>query len=118
MACPSQWDAWDAEGNYYYLRYRGGYGSVARYETENWCEDIEHDQFIEEVAVFEYGHPLDGSMTLEEFAVHAGIELAPSIERTAFWRNIKDKLTEEFAGDEAALGRVDRILGNVDLDQE
>lgn len=23
-ACPSQWDAWDADGVYYYIRYRFG----------------------------------------------------------------------------------------------
>lgn len=28
-ACPSQWDAWDEEGNYWYLRFRHGYGSAS-----------------------------------------------------------------------------------------
>ena len=115
MACPSQWDAWDAEGNYYYLRYRSAYGSVTRYSNENWMNT---DEQGEVVSTFEYGHPLDGSMTLEEFAGHAGIELDPGISRTAFWRHTKNQLTERFAGDEAALGRVDNLLGNIELDQE
>lgn len=25
---PSQWDGWDADGNYYYMRYRFGIGTV------------------------------------------------------------------------------------------
>lgn len=28
LACPAQWDAWDTEGQYYYLRYRFGHGTV------------------------------------------------------------------------------------------
>jgi hypothetical protein len=24
FACPSQWDAWDENGTYYYIRYRWG----------------------------------------------------------------------------------------------
>jgi hypothetical protein len=62
-ACPSQWDAWDADGRYYYLRYRSGHGSVradgARYP----------------VADFDYGDSLDGFIELEKFAELAGIRL-------------------------------------------
>src|SRR5437870_4567412 len=41
VACPAQWDAWDAEGNYYYLRYRSGCGRIERYETQGqfWDEE-------------------------------------------------------------------------------
>jgi len=77
MACPSQWDAWDAEGYYYYLRYRSGHGSITRYGgPEGQGRDDAWNNF-EGVLIseFTYGHPLDGSMTLEEFAQHAGIEL-------------------------------------------
>ena len=51
VACPSQWDAWDADGNYYYLRYRSGHGSVRRYRTENWTDSTD-DEFIETIADF------------------------------------------------------------------
>lgn len=115
MACPSQWDAWDAEGNYYYLRYRSAHGTITRYRDEGWLYSEEQGETIAE---FEYGHPLDGCMSLEEFAGHAGIELAPDMSRTAFWRHTKNQLRERFAGDEAALGRVDGLLGNIELDQE
>lgn len=133
MACPSQWDAWDAEGNYYYLRYRGGCGSVDQYATENWVDAPWVDnpdetqpgwirrantEYVRTVVEFQYGHPLDGSITLEEFAVQAGIALAPDLDRTGFWRNIRNKLTQDFAGNESALRRVDSILRSVDLDQE
>lgn len=33
-ACPSQWNAWDAAGQYYYLRYRGGRGTVETAASE------------------------------------------------------------------------------------
>lgn len=133
MACPSQWDTWDADGNYYYLRYRSGYGTVTQYKTENWVGAPWVDgpgesepgwavransEFIADITSFEYGDHLDGSMTLEDFARHSGLELSPQLERTAFWRNIKNQLTSEFAGNTEALGRVDRILGGVNLDEE
>lgn len=36
--CPDQWDAWDISGNYYYLFYRGGIGSIndsSSYDCDN-----------------------------------------------------------------------------------
>jgi len=32
-ACPSQWDAWTTSGQYLYLRYRFGRGTVDAYDT-------------------------------------------------------------------------------------
>jgi len=91
MACPSQWDAWDADGNYYYLRYRSGHGSIRRYRTENWPDSIE-SEFIAEVADFTYGHPLDGHITLEEFAYLAGVTLAPGLMHTGYGDHLRDEL--------------------------
>lgn len=72
IACPSQWDAWDAEGNYYYLRFRSGLGTVDQYDSpdvEQWdrvpagntdgfeYEDsgfIELDEFIKRCPEVEY----------------------------------------------------------------
>jgi hypothetical protein len=133
QACPSQWDAWDADGNYYYLRYRSGCGSVTQYKSENWAgapwvENPDESrpgwakrantEFIADIAEFVHGDPLDGSITLEEFAALAGMSLSDGIQRTAFWRHTKNQLTEEFAGDEVALARVDEVLGSVNLDEE
>jgi hypothetical protein len=117
MACPSQWDAWDDTGNYYYLRYRSGHGSVTQYVSENWVGS-RGDEFVAHISDFKYGHPLDGTITLEKFAELAGLTLAPGIERTAYWRGVKNKLTGEFAGDPAALGRVEEMLKNINLDEE
>lgn len=39
FACPSQWDAWDADGQYYYLRYRHGHGTMNRYDNPEWSYD-------------------------------------------------------------------------------
>jgi hypothetical protein len=94
-ACPSQWDAWDAEGNYYYLRFRHGCGSVTRYADENWVSGSYEDAVGSRtgIASFEHGDPLDGSIELDEFARLAGIELAPDIMITGFGDHIADELT-------------------------
>lgn len=61
--CPSQWDAWDADGTYYYLRYSWGTGTVERNGNEV-------------VARFSCAPGWDGIIELEEFARLAGIKLA------------------------------------------
>ena len=91
IACPSQWDAWDADGNYYYLRYRGGHGSVRRYRTDNWT-DSDEDEYIETIADFTYGHPLDGCIDLASFADLAGIALASRLMHTRYGDHLRDEL--------------------------
>jgi hypothetical protein len=128
-ACPSQWDAWDAEGRYYYLRYRHGYGSVESAESEEvWDKRFENLQWDEQEkvwrgedpvtleATFEHGHPLDGHISLEDFAQLAGITLAANLDTTGFWRHIHNQLSEEFKDDPGALARADQLLGGIDLD--
>ena len=83
LACPSQWNAWDAEGNYYYLRYRHGYGQVRQYQSEQWYE-ADEDQWIADIASFEFGDSLDGSIGLEHFAELAGIKLDPNMVMTDY----------------------------------
>lgn len=74
-ACPSQWDAWDDQGRYYYLRYRSGLGSVERFSDAEWhLRDDEPEVIVE----FEHGHPLDGCISLIDFAELAGLKLAVS----------------------------------------
>jgi hypothetical protein len=110
IACPSQWDLWDSEGRYLYARYRHGCGDVRQYKSENWvdapaCEDPEpgmpgsayrtNSEFIRHVTGFRYGHPLDGSMSLDEFAEHAGLELAENLMYSSFGDYLADKLILE-----------------------
>jgi len=95
IACPSQWDAWDEQDNYYYLRFRHGYGTVTRYKTENWVGSDE-DEFIARVAEFEYGADDNlGDITLEDFAMQAGIELAPGLHETSYGHHLADQLIME-----------------------
>lgn len=73
-ACPSQWDAWDSEGKYWYLRYRSGYGTAVNFESQDpdtWTVDQLDNPHFE----FAYGDRLDGSITLDLFCQLAGIEL-------------------------------------------
>lgn len=110
IACPSQWDAWDADGNYYYLRYRHGYGEMRQYQDENWVDapwkdDIDksvpgwgiyaNTAYVRTVAVFEHGDPLDGVISLEEFAEKAGIGLAPELVKTGLADHFAFELTME-----------------------
>jgi hypothetical protein len=111
IACPSQWDAWDGDGNYYYLRYRYGYGEMCQYQSENWVDapwrdDIDKSvpgwgrlanvEYIRTVAEFEHGDPLDGSISLEEFTRLAGVTLSPQIVTEGFGTHVENKLKEEF----------------------
>jgi hypothetical protein len=71
-ACPSQWDAWDDHGQYWYLRYRSGFGSAEIQPTpdpDGWV-------FKPAEITFAWGHPLDGFIELARFARLAGITLA------------------------------------------
>ena len=71
-ACPSQWDAWDATGQYYYLRFRSGLGSV---ETAESANAYRSSGPLASVADFRHGDHLDGSMGLDEFLAHAGMRM-------------------------------------------
>lgn len=67
--CPSQWDAWTAEGRYIHLRYRYGQGIATYYDSPDSNEGA--NQHIK----FYHGDPLDGVISLEDFCIQAGIEL-------------------------------------------
>lgn len=78
--CPSQWDAWDADGNVYYLRYRWGGGRMdlkARMTEDGllWLDDR-----APTVAAFQVPEdPMGGVISLEEFAQRAGIALGEGV---------------------------------------
>jgi hypothetical protein len=117
--CPSQWNAWDETGQYYYLRYRHSVGEVMKFRDENWTFDETQPYPGEVVARFEWGeNDNDGFITLELFCEHAGFTIAEDCERTAFWRNISDQLGVAFQENPAALERADQLLEGIDLDKE
>lgn len=74
VTCPAQWDAWDTEYRYYYLRYRHGHGTVERTHTK---DDYEAGHAAELVAAFETGDNHAAADELPDFLRYAGIELAP-----------------------------------------
>jgi hypothetical protein len=55
-ACPSQWDGWDANGVYYYFRYRWGHLSIRR-------DDVLHGDPVFDSDV---GDAMDGFMSYPE----------------------------------------------------
>lgn len=67
FACPSQWDAWTSGGQYLYLRYRWGVGTV---------DDDEHTELIR----FSTGDEMGGVMDLDEFLLRSGLLLADRAE--------------------------------------
>lgn len=89
FACPAQWDAWDADGSYFYLRYRYGHGQVRQYAS------ADSDEVIAVIADFRHGHPLDGAISLEEFAGLAGITIAQDAAVTEFGDYLRDGLIFE-----------------------
>lgn len=70
-ACPSQWDAWTDEGQYLYLRFRHGIGTV----EEQPSPDVDAWSVKEPDVRFRHDD-LDGSISLAEFAEHANLKLA------------------------------------------
>ncbi|GIH91962.1 hypothetical protein ACFFMN_33860 [Planobispora siamensis] len=74
-ACPSQWDAWTDTGQYLYLRYRSGVGTV---EAQ---PDPDTDTWTDEPPLIEFGEPSwDGDISLTDFLAAASLELAPDAE--------------------------------------
>lgn len=74
-ACPSQWDAWTVDGQYLYLRYRWGVGTVDAYDdsdSDTWTRIPDGAD-----GSFDVGDPLGGSMYLPEFLEASGLALAP-----------------------------------------
>ncbi|MCX5522181.1 hypothetical protein OG342_04770 [Streptomyces bobili] len=80
-AVPSQWNAWTTDGQYLYLRYRSGIGTVDAYDTED------SDQWARipdgAVARFDTGDGPDGEMDLPEFCQRAGLQMTDNPEVSA-----------------------------------
>ncbi|MDJ0345690.1 hypothetical protein QMK19_34205 [Streptomyces sp. H10-C2] len=71
---PSQWDAWTSTGQYLYLRYRFGIGTVDAYDSPD--ETTWPDHPLGTLARFGESN-WDGTIELEEFCERAGLVLAP-----------------------------------------
>jgi hypothetical protein len=72
---PTQWDAWDTNGQYYYLRYRFGRGTVDAYDNPDlntWS--VAPDGYT--AAFRDADDPWRGEIELDEFLRRAGLELA------------------------------------------
>lgn len=78
-ACPSQWDAWDADGRYWYLRHRHSVGAAWQYDSpdcETWDERppvLRYEIDWESESTEEIG---DGYVSLREFCRRTGLNLA------------------------------------------
>ncbi|MFF7994828.1 hypothetical protein ACFZDG_34285 [Kitasatospora xanthocidica] len=76
-SCPSQWDAWTTTGQYLYLRYRHGEGSVEQHPNESigtWDGE-------ESSLWTRWDDGTDGgSIALTDFLSMAGLRLAPDAE--------------------------------------
>ncbi len=76
-ACPSQWDAWTADGQHLYLRYRHGEGCVERHPgpdidtPDSWAEGLS------ELLVEWDDGTGSGVISLQAFLTAAGLKLAP-----------------------------------------
>lgn len=99
LACPSQWDAYDEDGNYWYLRYRHGVGEARRYVDPKWFEQPGITKPLETI-VFEYGHPLAGDITLDEFALYAGFSLTPELRQVNYAQYLANALHAKGVSDE------------------
>lgn len=71
--CPSQWDTWDEEGNYWYLRFRFGHGSAS--------PGVDRP----DTYTFSAYSSLDGVIGLEEFCHLAGIDLSDELIQTSVY---------------------------------
>lgn len=74
-ALPTQWDAWTVDGQYLYLRYRFGRGTVEQHpspDTDTW--DYSRDPVIAEFS--DPDEPYAGEIELDEFLQRAGLRLA------------------------------------------
>lgn len=84
-AVPSQWDAWDAEGQYYYLRYRHRTGTVHAEPSQDESTWTSFPTALgtptETGSVAHFYRSADegesGWITLPEFLERAGLRLAP-----------------------------------------
>jgi hypothetical protein len=76
-AHPSQWDAWTVEGQYLYLRYRHGQGTVERHPGPDIDTPDSWNEGLSELLVEWEDGTGGGAITLEAFLAASGLALAP-----------------------------------------
>lgn len=79
---PSQWDAWTDTGQYLYLRYRHGHGTVTAFDSEDY--KTWERRPLGDVASFEHGNEYDGIISLGEFCELAGLVISSALEFTTY----------------------------------
>jgi hypothetical protein len=70
-AAPSQWWAWDADGNKYYLRYRFGKGAITLLVHGG---DLMYEDPV--IRRFRHGDGMDSYITIDEFAALAKVDVS------------------------------------------
>lgn len=109
IACPAQWDAWDDQGRFWYLRYRYAHGQARQYEEgPDWyeTEPAPGSPWPEPVEVldFSYGDsPYDGIIELPKFCELIGFTLSPVAEVTPWGTYMSEALAEALGIDPATL---------------
>jgi len=79
-ACPSQWNAWTADGQYLYLRYRSGIGTADAYnnpDADTWTRIPDGN-----IARFDTEDRHDSEIDLDEFCDLANLDLADNADIT------------------------------------
>ena len=93
---PSQWDAWTVDGQYLYLRYRFGHGTVDDYDSQDsdtWDRVPEGN-----LACFGDCYPrrgFDGEIELVDFCERAGLVLAPDAEVVSWDEYVQQRLEQQ-----------------------
>lgn len=91
LACPSQWDAWDANGQYYYLRWRNERGSVDAFDDKDpstWGPGQ-----LGTIAHWRGDLPWEDG-ELQAFCDRAGLTLAPDADVTSWQEYIEQECIE------------------------
>ncbi|WP_405947502.1 hypothetical protein OG588_13625 [Streptomyces prunicolor] len=76
-ACPSQWDAWTADGQYLYLRFRHGEGCVEWHPDPDTDTPDSWNEGLSGLLVEWDDGTGSGVISLEDFLSAAGLVLAP-----------------------------------------
>ncbi|WP_405835425.1 hypothetical protein OG528_01245 [Streptomyces platensis] len=76
-AHPSQWDAWTAEGQYLYLRYRDGEGCVERHPGPDIDTPDSRNEGLSELLVEWDDGTGCGVISFEAFLAASGLAPAP-----------------------------------------
>lgn len=93
---PTQWDAWDTNGQYHYLRYRFGRGTVDTYDDpdpDTW--DVIPDGYTAHFR--DEDEPLKGEIGLDEFLRRAGLQLAPDAVLVSYAEYVEQRRREPTA---------------------